>query len=331
MRLAGHGPTRFLLPLSSRLPVIHEPAPELGWRNKAGVHRWPGRGRDVGRDITMTFWPGGLRATAAERVTGRRQVVVLGGSFMQGWAVTNEDTCAWKLQAAMPQLEFLNFGTAGYGTYQSLLALEGFLEESAGKLDRVIYGFNGFHAARNVAGGAWLRAVSGTSRAGRLAVPYATLADDGSLVRHPPEQTPAWPLRHRLALSAFLEARYTDLRTRARARQRVAVTEELVHELDRVAREHGATLLIAVLSASGAQDYEAFFRRRGLAWLSCVPPDPGSPRMKVPGYGHPSREANAWWAGCIERRLREKDAPRRRRLRSRRSGPARGPGAARAR
>jgi len=83
-------------------PVLQEPDPELGWRNKAGRVEWPGLAKDAGKSIQMTFWADGLRATAPERKQGLPQVIVLGCSYTQGWAVTDEETYAWKLQATIP-------------------------------------------------------------------------------------------------------------------------------------------------------------------------------------------------------------------------------------
>ena len=111
-------------PLDDGLPVLQEPDEVLGWRNKAGSVVWPGRGEDGGKDIRMTFWADGLRATAPAPELDRPHVVVIGCSYTQGWAVTDEETYPWRLQAEFPSHAFLNYGTAGYGTYQSLLALE---------------------------------------------------------------------------------------------------------------------------------------------------------------------------------------------------------------
>ena len=60
--------------------------------------------------------------------------MVLGCSFVQGWALSDEETFAWKLQERFVRARVLNFGTAGYGTTQSLLALERYLEEPGARM-----------------------------------------------------------------------------------------------------------------------------------------------------------------------------------------------------
>ena len=135
------------------MPRMHEPDPDLGWRSKEGRYVFGTT------PIHMTFWPDHTRATAAAPVRADAAVVVLGCSFVQGWALSDEETFAWKLQERFARARVLNFGTAGYGTTQSLLALERYLEErkrthgaaaAKGPLI-VVYGFSDFHTSRSIA------------------------------------------------------------------------------------------------------------------------------------------------------------------------------------
>ena len=71
---------------------MHEPDPDLGWRSKEGRYVFGTT------PIRMTFWPDHTRATAAAPVRADAAVVVLGCSFVQGWALSDEETFAWKLQ-----------------------------------------------------------------------------------------------------------------------------------------------------------------------------------------------------------------------------------------
>src|SRR5262245_8646638 len=89
-------------PLDAGLPVLQEPDAVLGWRNKQGSVTWPGQGEDGGKDIRMTFWADGLRATAPAPELDRPHIVVLGCSYTQGWAVSDEETYAWRLQSEFP-------------------------------------------------------------------------------------------------------------------------------------------------------------------------------------------------------------------------------------
>jgi hypothetical protein len=303
---------RYLAPVPVFKPIhgptaLHEPDPELGWRNKEGRSVWPGRGIDTGRDIVLTFWEDGLRATAARRQPGRPQIVLVGCSITQSWAVTDEETWAWRLQAAFPDFEILNLGTGGYGTYQSLLALERYLARAPTNPVLVVYGFIEYHEGRNVAPADWLRSVRRTSDAGPVRVPFATLGPDGTLVRNEPEAYPHWPFEGVLASVRLLEDRYITFRTRARATQGRAVTDALIAEMAGLSRAHGVPLLLVVLHATTAErrdHYDRLSASLGVASVDCILPDLDRPSHKVPIYGHPSGVANAEWAECIGAKLR---------------------------
>ena len=290
-------------PLDDGLPVLQEPDSVLGWRNKAGSVVWPGQGEDAGKDIRMTFWADGLRATAPAPELDRPHVVVIGCSYTQGWAVTDEETYAWRLQSEFPSHAFLNFGTAGYGSYQSLLALEQYFAAGHAAPAVVIYGFIDYHEERNVAPAGWLKALATASRAGTLAVPFVSIGADGTLERHRLARTNSWPLRSQLASVALLEDRVLELRTRGRLEQRREATDRLLLELQRVTRDHGSRLLVAILESRDEPRAHvmAFTARKGIEAVDCTVPNQEA--LQVPGYSHPDRRINAHWARCIGDRL----------------------------
>jgi hypothetical protein len=301
VRALGETPWRYG-PIGEPDDPLHEPDDSLGWRNKAGVYEWT-RSRE---SIRMTFWPDGLRSTAPERIEQSDRIVVVGGSVTQGWAVSDESTWPWRLQVAFPEFEFLNFGTAGYGTYQSLLALERSLSSGQPDPRVVIYGLIHKHKPRNVAAPGWLRGMTRASDLDVVAIPYATLDSEGHLERHPPKVHPHWPLKRFSALVAFLESRYVDWSGRHRLAQASEVTRSLLIEMQRVSNAHGAEFLVAILidQPNHAQGtYGKFLREHGIAVAQCVPPGINSKKLKVPVYGHPNAIANQFWATCIGDRL----------------------------
>jgi hypothetical protein len=291
-------------PLDDGLPVLQEPDPVLGWRNKQGSVVWPGQGEDAGKDIRMTFWADGLRATAPAPQLDRPHVVVIGCSYTQGWAVTDTETYAWHLQSEFPSHAFLNFGTAGYGTYQSLLSLERYFAAGHDAPAVVIYGFIDYHEERNVAPYGWLKALATASRAGALSVPFVTVGADGTLERHVRDQANSWPLRSHLASVALLEDRMLELRTRGRLEQRREATDRLLLELQRVTRDHHSRLLVVVLESreEPKSHVMAFTAQQGIESVDCTVPH--QEEMQVPGYSHPDRRVNAQWARCIGDRLK---------------------------
>lgn len=293
-------------PLDDGLPVLQEPDDDLGWRNKTGSVVWPGQGEDGGKDIRMTFWSNGLRATAPAPDLDRPHVVVIGCSYTQGWAVTDQETYPWHLQAEFPSHAFLNYGTAGYGTYQSLLALERYFAAGHDSPAVVIYGFIDYHEERNVAPANWLKALATASRAGTLSIPFVSIGADGTLERHRLDRANSWPLRSHLASVAAVEDRVLEFRTRGRFEQRREVTDRLILELQRVTRDHGSRLLVAILESRDEPKAHvtAFTAREGIESVDCTVPN--QELLQVPGYSHPDRRINAHWARCIGDRLRSR-------------------------
>jgi hypothetical protein len=307
LRATGHGPWQDL-DLDLGMPRMHEPDPVLGWRNQEGRYVFGAP------PIHMTFWPDHTRATAPVPVESDATIVVLGCSFVQGWALSDEHTFAWKLQERFPKARVLNFGTAGYGTTQSLLALQGYLDapprsEGGSKSSApliVVYGFSDFHADRNIASVPWIRGLAQLASRGHVATPYASLGHDGALELHPPTRYPAWWLHRQLATVALLEERWAQLQARERTTQATAATEKLLIELDRVVRAHHGTLLVALLSQfqrNGIQPFRTSLQTHGIATAECLDPGAFAKAMQVPVYGHPNATINTHWASCIERVL----------------------------
>ena len=116
--------------------------PILGWKNNPGIHA-----SEEWFYAFQTVWPDGRRATrpvAGPAPSKTREVILLGCSFMAGYGVSDSETVGWLLDASFNDLEFSNYATTAYGTYQSLLLLEDLLDNGQKHPYLVIYGFCGF-------------------------------------------------------------------------------------------------------------------------------------------------------------------------------------------
>ncbi|MEI8011964.1 MAG: hypothetical protein WCI27_05720, partial [Candidatus Omnitrophota bacterium] len=212
----------------------------LGWKNKVGVHTsWPKSWAD-GKELKMTIWPGGMRATAALRIKKDRQVILLGCSFIHGWALSDEETMAWKLQEKFPEMEFLNYGTAGYGTYQSLLLLEEYLRHCSRPPAVVLYGFCDFHRYRNVAYMAFVRFVAMCGRGSRRAkIPYCLIDKSGALQRKMPVEYPIfWGDKFSVVVDS-VHYNFLKFFNRSRAEQMDMVMQKLLIEINMLCKRKG--------------------------------------------------------------------------------------------
>ena len=296
-RLVGIRPIA-ALPLPVQVAMEH---PLLGWVNRSGVHlSW-----DTG-NAPMTFWPDGRRATRAApeappEAVGR--IALIGGSFTQGYGVEDEHTFSWLLDARFPGLGVDNYGTGGYGTYQSLLLLEEFFRQPEFRPNLVIYGFAAFHGERNV--GAYRHVVTLRTQVGeRLAPPHVLIAQ-GELAHRAPFYIRGWPLEDRSALVSLVHLSQLRWTLRGREEQIEPVTQRLLARMDRLARDRGSRLLVVILEGQqrdqkGQAPYAHFLREQGIAYVDCIHPEYGDdPRLRLGGSGHPSPVLHAAWADCI--------------------------------
>ncbi|MEI8012978.1 MAG: hypothetical protein WCI27_10975 [Candidatus Omnitrophota bacterium] len=289
--------------------VVVEFDPVLGWRNKVGVYtQWP-KNWDDGKELKMTIWPGGLRATAPARVKKDRQIILLGCSFIQGWALRDEDTMAWKLQERFPEVEFLNYGTCGYGTYQSLLLLEEYLKDCPRPPAVVVYGLCDFHRDRNVAHLDFLRIVARCGQGlDRAQLPYCFIDKQGVLKRHSPVGYPVfWGDKYSVALD-YVHYNFLKLFNRERARDMDVVTRKLLIEIDMLCKRKGSRFAVCLLrnnvldanfnvvrtSIPGVD--KQFFREHDIDLIDCGLPEKQSFRLIVKGEIHPSAMVNTYWA-----------------------------------
>jgi hypothetical protein len=202
----------------------------------------------------------------------------------------------------------MNYGTSGYGTYQSLLVLENELPLLKSPVI-VLYGFIRHHAARSVAGASWLEALSRFSRRGIVHVPYATLDEDGALVRHPPLAYLRLPFRGSSAMIAFIEDVYMSAKLGAPGEKRAwKVVRKLVLEMAATSQRYGARFAFVNLQPARPPmgGLVKFLAANRIEYVDCGFPFEG---MTVAGEGHPNGEMNTLWLECIVDALGEPADP----------------------
>ena len=301
LRASGGGPWRPLF-VDPAQPVIYRPDSELGWRHKEGEYRFPPFS-PLGRAVHMHFMPDGSRSTGGRPGAGDGSIAVVGGSFTEGFAISDHETFAWKLQERFPSMRVRNYGHGGYGTYQSLLLLEQILSQRPAPV-MALYGFYEGHEIRNVATADWLRMLAMMLRRHTsISIPYATLRRDGVIVRHRPEPYPTWPLREHSAAVTFLQHGYASWVARSRTSQRAAVTEQLLLEMKRACEANGTDLVVVSLfmNAQNRARYSELLRNHDVAFVDCA--QPFLPVYQVPGDRHPNEKLNAVWANCIAKAI----------------------------
>lgn len=285
---------------------MHEFDPALGWKSKPGRYSM-GPYVKGGEKNTVTVLSGGSRAVYASggQSDDRPLALVLGGSVTQGWAISDEDTFAWKLQQLLPAYQFRNYGTAGYGTYQSILLMEQAFEESGGA-ELVVYRFHASHEDRNVAASQYLRILMGYSARGHIAMPYALIGEDRKLQERGLIRYPYFPLAESSALVSLIQYKYADHFSKKRLKHSAEVTKRLLLRLNRSADAHGGKLVVAVLIEDPRNyDYINYMKAVGIEVVDCAQRLTG--KYMLPGEGHPNGALNTLWAYCIGSHLSSRE------------------------
>lgn len=300
LRMAGHGPWETYL-IDEKEPLMHDPDPLLGWKNRAGTYTISPYSPE-GKEITVTFLDDGRRFTGLNEKNSRKKIVFTGGSLTQGWAVSDEETFAWKLQSRYPQYEILNYAGSGYGTFQSLLKLESVLKALPEPPTLVVYGFIDHHQDRNVAPVYWLEMLARYSKRGQVSVPYCTLDKKGQLVRHEPASYSNWPLKKYSSLITFLENRYMQWK-QGKSVNGEKVAEKLLLEMNELCLRSGTKLLVVMLDFIPERKYHyiRFMNGKRINIANCV--FPITEAYQVKGEGHPNGRLHSIWANCISRTL----------------------------
>lgn len=301
VRIMGYEP-RKKIPFFMKWAVKND---VLGWTNKPGkrISRGPGK-------APMTFWERGQRATQPKKPRpweAKTKAVVVGGSFTQGFQVPDEETFTWRLNSWYEDIYFENFGTGGYGTFQSLLMLERYFNENQTPPDLIIYGFCFFHEHRNVGAYEWLRGFSLTNTG--MEVPYASLKRDGTLERQACYAIKSWPLEEHFVLVRMANDAYYRYKLNRGYKQRREITCKLMSEMDKLARENGSRFLVAVLYDLKETGYKDYLKFQEIDYIDCCYPAEDenwfftkskNNRLRVAGKGHPKGLVHNHWARCIK-------------------------------
>jgi hypothetical protein len=268
--------------------------PDLGWRNKEGQFD----AMDPGRNIPFRYinWSQGRRATADHEPsseTNATHVQFFGDSYVQGFGLSNEQTLAWLVQKAHPEVIVSNFGTAGYGTYQSLLAMQ----KHPCRECSVFYLFNSFHERRNVGEPDFLRVVK---RVPGWSYPYVEL-EEGKLVPRVSMGEMVWTISRHLRLGAMAEDYYDRATTYRRMHTQRQVTEALLVKMNETILAAGGkfTVILFDMKPEERPDYRQFLQAQNILFLDCDRADLKDRTLRL-SDGHPNEELNRRLAQWME-------------------------------
>lgn len=282
--------------------------PVLGWRNRPGVSI----SNEAG-NVPMTFWSDGRRPTRRDpSARSLPQVLFVGCSWTQGYAVVDEETFAYRLSEMNQKWDVENFGTGGYGAYQSLLRMRNVFSEKTYSPKLVVYGYVDFHAYRDVAGYAWVKTLRNMK--GEFFAPPSVIVEQGHLVEYPMTTFPRWPGETKYALVALAKNATLRLLFLRREGYEEEATKLLLTEMRNLAVENGARFVVMELKTPPTSIQE-YMDAHAIDSVDCLKFDPTvrltSPNYQVGGAGHPNDKVHKSWAACIDHWMADHELPTR--------------------
>jgi hypothetical protein len=228
--------------------------------------------------------------------------VFLGCSFIYGYGLHDKQTLPWMVQEKLPSLEVRNCGTPGYGTYQSLLAMEEELSRTPTDGKRIfVYAFCDFHEGRNVADPYNLRNWVRLTRHGNVEVPYCLLDVEEKLVQIRFQGYPLLPLRQHSSLISLVEDCWITVKGQTRLRQKRAVTEQLLLRMRDLASKSDAAFIVLLqsLQKEPRDHYLSFFKNHEFEFIDGAHPEQNSLKMLLLDGYHPNADMNDYWAKLV--------------------------------
>ena len=264
----------------------------LGWKHVPGSYHFTTQMMVSPRTFSITYLEDGRRASSRNVEILRPALALFGCSFVEGFGLGDEETFAWKLQEKLKDYTVENFGVAGYGTINSLLAFEQFAGRQENVSGRVaIYGFAEFHLLRNV----------------QNPLIQRTWGEEGIFPVCNENSCYSW--RGKMMSGMFRRSRLFSLvenalhavqqwRLRGEAER---VTERLILRMKQEAADQGIRLVIAPV-APLAERWLSFFRSSGLEVIQCATPAMFQREYLLPD-GHPNSGWSEMFSSCLADRL----------------------------
>ena len=295
-------------------PSIFKPDSNLGWIAKEGSYNFlPINKR--GEKFIMSFEKNGNRNIENINNNSKEEILVIGGSFTQGWGVNDNETFSYKLQNKYRNFKIYNFGQGGYGTIQTYLLLKDQITKmNSPKL--VIYGIIQHHEYRNIAHAGWLRMLSEYSSRGHVKTPYGYIGKNNELLIHPPIEYLNLPFRELSSIITLIEKVYMKLNSRKRVyvkinskkkiKQQTIVTQKAILKIKDVSKRSDAKFVVVNLDWVGSfrkDKYKDFFEKNNINFVNCALPS--NKNYILLGDYHPNKKAHSFYKDCIANYISE--------------------------
>ncbi len=289
-------------------PSIFKSDPKLGWIAKEGTYKF--LPVDInGKNFTMSFNENGNRKNSDIKNNSKKEILIIGGSFAQGWGVNDNETFSYELQKKYNSYKVYNFGQGGYGSIQSYLLLKDLISKNI-KPHLIIYGIIQHHEYRNIAHSGWLRMLSQYSSRGHVYTPYGVIGKNDELIIHKPIGYLDLPFREISSIITLIEKVYMKLNSRNRVyikskagkktKQQIIVTKKTILKMKKLSEQSGSNFILVNLDWLGSfkkENYDNFFKKNNIKFVNCALPS--NEKYIIQGDYHPNRTAHTYFKNCL--------------------------------
>ena len=279
-------------------PITNQYDSKIGWRPKEGNYIFNPFSKD-GKFTNFTILEDGSRITGKTKKKSLDEVLFIGGSFTQGWAVDDQETFTWVLQKKLKDLNIKNHGVGGYGTYQSFLLLEEILKNN-NNIKIIVYSYINAHLSRNIGDASWLSNLNKFSKRGHLSLPYADLDAYGNLIKNNPTEYIKLPFREHSALVTRLEKKIMRIKFYSKHNNKKNILNKITIEMKNLSEKNGSKFFFVNLDPDkeNFSSYNTFFKKNKINFADCGY-SPITDDYRVKNDGHPNNKLHKIYAECI--------------------------------
>ena len=284
-------------------PTANKFDPIIGWELKEGEYTYKPISEENNKfKITITK---DLYRHSGNIQQEKNDIIFLGGSNTFGHGVNDKETFSSLIQEKIKKYNIKNYGTAGYGTYQSLLKLKKILSKD-NNIKYIVAVYNSSHEIRNTGSEEWLRRLSQNKT--HVYLPFVSVDKKNELKEHKPVKYIDLPLRQKFIIIRKIEKKIMEAIFYSPKNNPTKATIKIFDEMNNLAKSNASKLIILKIHMKEniKDDYRVFFKKNNIEFIDCFLPGNENfvaNNLIFKNDGHPNKKAHALYAECIFKKL----------------------------
>ena len=282
-------------------PTINQPDEIKGWDLKPGKYLFEPYA-ETGKKFNISVSKDKTRFAGTPPQNSLGEIAIFGGSISMGHGVDDKENYPFFLQKKIKNYTVKNYSVGGYGTYQSFLKIEEILKKN-NNIKSIIVDYDNHAESKNVGDEFWLRTLTKYSKRGVVALPYASIDDDGNIIRHNPVKYLKLPLREKSTVIAKIEKRIMKNKLKTN-QDPTLVTKKVILEIKKILDKNNVKFFL--LNFEGKDNFMKYaetLRKNNITYFNCkiIYKQP----LIVEGEGHPNAKQHKNLSNCLYDNLKE--------------------------